>query len=105
MNLQDASLALLKHGTLVFTESGVYLAVASPMTVLAGLEGPSGSEQACAHLGDLLQVRTSSKKFDFTEAPPQAEKLTPRCVIYLSFKELMHLWIRARSGAGGPSIT
>lgn len=54
MNLQGTTLALLKHRTLVFTASAVYSAVASLTAMLVGLQGPSGSEQACARLGELL---------------------------------------------------
>ena len=54
---------------------------ASLTTRLAGLEEPSGSEQACASREDLLQAHTSwTLNLDFTGAP-DTEKLTPRCVI------------------------
>lgn len=70
---------------------------------LAGLEEPSGSEQACASREDLLQAPTSwTLNLDFTGAP-DTEKLTPRCVIYLSLKALTLVRIRVSSGQVAPA--
>lgn len=102
MSLQNASLAPSKHNSLIFTESGV-LPIASLTARLAGLEGPSGSEQACARLGDLLQAHPSwILNLDFSGAPA-AEKLTPGCVIYLSFKAFTLLQVGASSGQVEPA--
>lgn len=72
----------------------------------AGGSGGADGGQACAHWAPCFRPTDLEKQSALPEAPA-AEKPMPRHVLYMlfRFKELVFLRTRARSGAGGPSIT
>lgn len=74
MDLQSATLALGRRGTLRFKESGVQLAVASPMAMLVGPEGQTGVRPVLTgRLASGPQILKSSLPFQ------RPQQLKSRC--------------------------